>query len=185
MRNRLLKQIRNLEETLEKQNRMQEQVGSLEDTVKERELQCNRLQQQLEALQGAANERDQLQKDVVQIKEERDSLQKRAAEMERRSKAAPGLDQSIQAKEAGPETELDDNSNHPNTLEASRLRYCNACLKSVDKMSADVRLLAFNPMSLLISATGSNQTRREMQNQRGGICPLHTGRSKSRKGEAK
>ena len=154
MRDRLLKQIRNLEETLEKQNRMQEQVESLEDTVKERELQCNRLQQQLEALQGAADERDQSQKDVVHITKERNSLQKWAAQMEKRLKAAPGLDQSIQAREAGPETELDDNSKHPNTREASRLQYCNACLKSVDKMSADVRLLLFNPMSLLISDTG-------------------------------
>ena len=164
---------------------MQEQVKSLDDTVKARELQCNRLQQQLEALQGAADERDQLQNDVVQIAEERNLLQKRAAETERRLKAAPGLDQNIQAKEVGPETKLDDNSKHQNTSEPSRLRYCNTCLKSVDKMSTDVRLLPFNPMSLLISATGSDQTCREMQNKRGGICALHTGRSKSRKGEAK
>ena len=164
---------------------MQDQVGSLEDTVKERELQCNQLQQQLEALQSAADERDQLQKDVIHIKEEHNSLQKRAAEMERRLNAAAGLDQSIQAEEVAPETELDNNSKHPNTPEPFRLRYCNTCLKSVDKMSADVRLLPFNPMSLLISAAGSNQTCREMQNQRSGICPLHTGRSKSRKRKAK
>ena len=154
MRDRLLKQIRDLEETLEKQSRMQEQVGNLEDTVKARELQCNRLQQQLEALQVAANERDQLQTDILHITEERNSLQKRAAEMERRLKAAPSLDQSIQAKEAEPETKLDDNSKHSNTPEASRLLYCNACLKSVDKMSADVRFLRFYPMTLLISVTG-------------------------------
>lgn len=154
MRDRLLKQIKNLEETLEKQSRMQEQVGSLEDTVKERELQCNRLQQQLEALQGAADERDQLQTDVVHITEERNSLQEWAAQMEKRLKAAPDLDQNIQAKETGPETELDDNSKHPNALEASRLQYCNACLKSVDKMNADVRLSSLNAMSLLISDTG-------------------------------
>ena len=133
---------------------MQEQVGSLEDAVKEREMQCNSLQQQLEALQGAADERDQLQKDVAHITEERNSLQKWASQMEKGLKAAPDLDRSIQAKEAGPETELDDNSKHPNTLEASRLQYCNACLKSVDKMNADVRLLSFNPMYLLISDTG-------------------------------
>lgn len=154
MRDRLLKQIKNLEETLEKQSRMQEQVGSLEDTVKERELQCNRLQQQLEALQGAADERDQLQKDVVHITEEHNSLQEWAAQMEKRLKAAPDLDQNIQAKETGPETELDDNSKHPNALEASRLQYCSACLKSVDKMNADVRLSSLNAMSLLISDTG-------------------------------
>ena len=120
---------------------MQEQVESLEDTLKARELQCNRLQQQLEALQGAADERDQLQNDVVHIIEERNSLQERVAETERRLKAAPSLDQSIQTKEVGPETKLDDNSKHPNASEPLRLRYCNACLKSVDKMSADVRLL--------------------------------------------
>ena len=140
MHDRLLKQIRDLEETLE--NRVQEQVGGIDDYVKERELLIsNQLQQQLEALQSAINERNQLQKDVVHIKEERDSLQKWAAEMERRLKAAPGLDQSTQAKEAGPETELDDNSKHSHTPDASRLRYCNVCLKSVDKMSADVRII--------------------------------------------
>ena len=154
MHDRLLKQIKKLEETLEKQNRMQEQVGSLEDTVKERELQCKGLQQQLEALQGAADERDQLQKDVVRITEERDSLQEWADQMEKRLKAAPGLDQNVQTEETGPETEMDSNSKHPNTLEASRLQYCNACLKSVDKMSADVRLLSLSAMSLLISDIG-------------------------------
>ena len=154
MRDRLLKQIRNLEETLEKQSRMQEQVGSLEDTVKEGDLRCNQLQQQLEALQGAAEERDRLQKEIPRITEERNLFQKQAMEMESRLKAAPGLDQSIQAKEGGPETELDNNLKDPNALEASRLRYCNACLKSVDKMSADVRLHPFSPIALLISATG-------------------------------
>ena len=140
MHDRLLKQIRNLEEILE--NRIQEQVAGLEDVAKERELLLsNQLQQQLEALQGAINERDQMQKDVIHIKEERDSLQKWAAEMERSLKGAPGLDQSTQAKETGPETELDDNLKLPRTPDASRLRYCNVCLKSVDKMSADVRII--------------------------------------------
>ena len=154
MHDRLLKQIKNLEEALKKQNRMQEQVESLKDTVKERQLQCNRLQQQLEALQGAADERDQLQKDVVHITEERNSLQEWAAQMEKRLKAAPDLDQNIQAKETGPETEMDNNSKHQNTVEAPRLQYCNACLKSVDKMNDDVRLLSLSAMSLLISDTG-------------------------------
>lgn len=158
---------------------MQEQVESLEDTVKARELQCNRLQQQLEALQDAANERDQFRNDVVHITEERNSLQKRAAEMESRLKAAPGLDQSTQTKEAEPETKLDDNSKHPNPTEASRILYCDACLKSVDKLSADVRLLSINPMSLLTSFTGQNQACREMQDRRVGILSLHTCRSKS------
>ena len=133
---------------------MQEQVGSLEESVKEREVRCSRLQQELEALQGAVKERDQLQEEIVHVKEERDSLQKRTVEMESRLKATSDLHKGIHAKEAEPETEVDEDPKQPNPPEVSRLRYCNVCLKSVDKMSANVRLPPSISKSLLISATG-------------------------------
>lgn len=70
--------------------------------------------------------------------EERNSLQKRAGRVESHVKAPPGLDKGMQTKEAEPETEVDKDPKQPNQPEDTRLRYCNVCLKSVDKMSADV-----------------------------------------------
>ena len=168
-RDRLLEQIRGLEETLEDHDRMREQVGSHSDILKERILQqeqarnldgrvkeCDRLQQEVRYLQDVAKERDQLQEDLVRMTEERNSLQKPAGGIKGRSKAAPGLDKGMQRKEAEPETEVEEDPKQQSQPGASRLRYCNVCLKSVDKIRADVRLCPSNSGSLLISAKGQS-----------------------------
>ena len=100
----------------------------------------NRLQQEVKSLRDAANEREQLRNDLNHMTEERNSWQKRAAETEKSSKAAPDLDEGMQTKEPTPGTAVAEDHRHPNPPEASRLQYCNVCLKSVDKISAVVRL---------------------------------------------
>ena len=132
---------------------LQEQVRDLETTAME----CGRLQQQVKHLQDAAHERDRLQAELADITEERNSLQKRAAELEKRLKAAPNIDERTRTREADPQREVDEDPTQPNQPEAlEKLRYCNICLKSVDKMSANVRLYPAYSKSLLISVTGQS-----------------------------
>lgn len=117
----------------------------------------DRLQQQVRHLQDAANERDRLQEELVDITEERNSFKERTVELEKRLKAASGPNEGTQTKVSepeteidgegmhnkglGPETEVDEDPKQPSQPEApKRLRYCNACLRSVDKLSANVRL---------------------------------------------
>ena len=152
-RDQLQAQIRGLEETQEKPDRLQEQAEKLEDIAKERDM----LQQQIRDLQDAANERDRLQEDLIDLTEERDSFKDWASELEGRLKAASDLDEGAQTKrpEPEPETEVDEYPKQPSQTEApKKLRYCNVCLKSVDKMSANVRLYPSEPSPVLISAIG-------------------------------
>ncbi|CAD6579170.1 MAG: hypothetical protein ASARMPRED_008980 [Alectoria sarmentosa] len=138
-RDQLQAQIRGLEETQEKPDRLQEQAEKLEDIAKERDL----LQQQIRDLQDAANERDRLQEDLIDLTEERDSFKDWASELEGRLKAASDLDEGAQTKrpEPEPETEVDEYPKQPSQTEApKKLRYCNVCLKSVDKMSANANI---------------------------------------------
>lgn len=70
-------------------------------------------------------------------------------------KAAPDFDERIQTRDADPQREVDEEPKQPNQPEhLEKLRYCNVCLKSVDKMSANVRLYPAYSRSLLISVTG-------------------------------
>ena len=122
----------------EERDQLLEQVKDLEDTVTERD----RLQQQVNHLQDAANERDQLLENLKDITEERDSLQERSSELSRQLNAASGLDDRRRTKE--PEAQVDENPTETRKNEAlSKLRYCNICLKSVNKMSANVRLFRY------------------------------------------
>ena len=156
----------------------------------------DQLQQQVRRLQDAVNERDRLQEELADIKEERDSFKERAMELERRLKAASGPDKVMQAKESEPETQIDDEGTQtdglgpetdvPSPSEApKKLRYCNMCLKSVDKSSANVRLYPAKQRSVLISATGQNQACRKMRDKRIGIFTFNPRRSESREAEAK
>ena len=117
---------------------MQKQVNNLENMAEE----CDRLQQQVKNLQDDANERDRLQEALAAVTEERNSLQDRAEELEGRLMTASGLDEGTETKEPGPETDMDQDPKTPRRPEApKKLRYCNVCLKSVDKLSANVRFL--------------------------------------------
>ena len=132
-------------------NQLLEEARDTEDAVTERD----QLQQQVSHLQAAVTERDRLQEDLLHITEERDSLQNQVLELERRLKVASGPDQGLQTEELEPETEVEENSKHPGQREApKKLRYCNICLKSVDKFSAHVRLYPCDSKPALISATG-------------------------------
>ena len=143
----------NLEEIVKERDLLQEQVRDLEDTVTLRD----QLQQQVRDLQDAANERDRLQQDLMDTTKERDSFQKRAVEIERRLEAAASFEGGMQTRGAAPATTAGEYPKQPNQPEApKKLRYCNVCLKSVDKMSADVRLYLTNSRSQLISATGQS-----------------------------
>lgn len=103
---------------------------------------CDRLQHQVRDLQNDANERDRLQAALVAITEERDSLQDRAEKLEGRLMTASGHGEGIGTQELGPEIEVDEDPKQPRRPEApKKLRYCNVCLKSVDKLSANVRFL--------------------------------------------
>ena len=142
-----------LEEIVKERDLLQGQVSDLEETVTERD----RLQQQVRNLQDAANERDRLQQDVMNTTRERDSFQERVMELERRLEAAPSFEGGMQTRGAAQATIVGEDPKQPNQHEApKKLRYCNVCLKSVDKMSADVRLYLSNSRSQLISATGQS-----------------------------
>lgn len=162
-----LQEVRGLGKTLEKPDRSEEQTRSLEDIAKERD----QLQQQVRDLQNAANERDRLQKDLEDITKERDSFKACAVELERQLKATSGLDEGTQRKEPEPDTEIDgegsqmkepepeteadEDPKQPSQSEApKRLQYCNVCLKSVDKWSANVSISPSKSRSVLISVTG-------------------------------
>lgn len=124
-----------LEKIVEERDQLQEQVRGLEDTARERD----RLQQQNRHLQDLANERDRLQEDLVSITEERDSFRDRAVELQRQLQDVSGLDEGKQAKEPEPGSEMDEDPKRSSQPEApKKLRYCNVCLKSVDKLSANV-----------------------------------------------
>ena len=128
-----------------------ELVSDHEDTVTERD----RLQQQVSQLQDATNERDQLLVSLKDVTEERDFLHDRNAELTRQLNAASVLDDKLPTKETEPETQVDENATETRGTEApSKLRYCNVCLKSVNQISANVRLYPFCSRLLLISATG-------------------------------
>lgn len=146
-----------------------DQDENLAETAMERD----QLQQQFRHLQDAVNERDRLQEELVDIKEERDSFKERAVELERRLKAISDPNKGMQAKALGPETEMDGEGTRTKGLgpetevgedtkprsqpEAlKKLRYCNICLNSVDKLSANVRLYPAKSKSVLILATGQN-----------------------------
>lgn len=123
---------------MKERDQLQKQVNNLENMAEE----CDRLQQHVRHLQNDANERDRLQEALVAITEERDSLQDRAEELEGRLMTASGHDEGIERKEPEPETEMDEDPKQPRRTEApKKLRYCNVCLKSVDKLSANVRFL--------------------------------------------
>lgn len=131
-------------------------------------------------LQDAANERDRLQGDLTDITEQRDSLQNRVEELERQLEAASNPDEGTQTKGLEPETELDEDPEQSRQLEApKKLRYCNICLKSVDKLSPNVSLFPSNSRSLLKSAIGQSKACRQMRNQCVGIFPTQPSRSES------
>ena len=128
-------QVGNLEDILKELDQLQKQARVLEETAaKERD----QLQQQVRHLQDAANERDRLHEDLVDITEERDSLQDRAVELERLLQVASGPNEGTKPEGLGPESEVD---KQPSRLEPpKKLRYCNVCLNSVNKLGANVRL---------------------------------------------
>ena len=131
------KQVENLEDIVNERDRLQEKVSDLEGTVTERD----RLEQQVTHLQDVEKERDRLQENLVDLRAQRVSLEDRVVELERRLRLTSGLDKGPQTKGPEPETDADGDPKQPTLPEApKKLRYCNACLKSVDKMSANVRL---------------------------------------------
>ena len=114
---------------------MQEKVSTIEKTATE-ELDRH--------IQDDAVEKNLLKKDIVDITEKRDSLQDRVVELERQLNAASRVDKCKNTNGPEPETELGEDAKQPSQLEApKKLRYCNVCLKSVDKMSANVRLFIY------------------------------------------
>ena len=128
---------RDNDETSKECSQLLKEVGTLEDTVTER----NRLQQQIAQLQDSAKERDQMQTDLFNITEERRILQDRVQELERQLKASPNPSDGLQTKNVEPEKEKEENLNKSNQAEApKRLSYCNICLKSVDKLSAQAKI---------------------------------------------
>ena len=166
---------RDNQETKDERDRLQEKVRDLEDTA---------MSEQMKSFSNDLEDQYNLDK----IIEERDSLQDQVVELERRLKAASRLDERIHTNDPEPESRVDEDPKQPSQPEAlKKLRYCNVCLKSVDKMSANVRLfsLCCDSNSVLISATGQNQACRQMRDQRIGVLTLNPSSSKSRKGEAK
>ena len=126
-------------------------LALVEDTGTERD----RLQQQVKHLQEAANERDRLVESLKDVTEERNSLQEQNSQLTKRLDAASDLNDRMRTKETEPETSVAENPTGPRESEApSRLQYCNVCLKSVDKISANVRLYPIYSRVFLISYTG-------------------------------
>lgn len=136
-------------DVLKERDLRQDQARDLEGKTKE----CDQLQQEVKKLQ---DERIQLQEQLVRMTAERNSLQKRAGGVEGRVKAVPSPDKGMQTKETEPVTEVDKDPKQPIQPEDTRLWYCNICLKSVDKSSADVGLLSSISRSLLIYTTGQS-----------------------------
>lgn len=133
---------------MKERDQLQEQVHDLEKMADERD----RLQRHVRQLQDAATERDQLREDLATITEERYELQGRHDRLEIRLLALQDSDEEIETEESEPETEMREESKsgenksgeskQPRRPEApKKLRYCNVCLKSVDKFSANVRFL--------------------------------------------
>lgn len=103
------------------------------------------MQENVRSLEDAARELGgHLQDDMLEnfdITQKRDSLQDRVVELERQLNAASRLDKTILTNGPEPETEVGEDPKQPSQLEApKKLRYCDVCLKSVDKMSANVKL---------------------------------------------
>ena len=135
----------------EERDQLLAQVRDFEDMGTERD----RLQQQVNHLQEAANERDPLMESLKEITEERNSLQDQNSQLTRQLDAGSGIDDRMRTKESEPETQVAENPTGPRESEApSKLQYCNVCLKSVDKISANVRLYPIYSRVFLISATG-------------------------------
>lgn len=135
-RDRMQEQTEDVEDIVKERDQLQEQVNELEKAADERD----RLQQHIRHLQDAANECDRLREGLATITEERNSLQDRVEELEGHLMTASGHDERTETKEPGPETEMGEESKQPRRPEApKKLRYCNVCLKSVDKLSANVR----------------------------------------------
>ena len=132
-------QARDLEDIIKERDQLQERVKDLEDTATERE----RLQQQ--TLQKATNEQTQRQGVFMQVQSERDMLKDRVVELEVQLQASSSRDEGQQMNSRGPETQVEveedpEAVNHPKG--PRRLRYCNICLKSVDKLSDTVSLFS-------------------------------------------
>lgn len=150
---------------MKKRDQLQTQVTILEDTGTD----PDQLQQQVRHLQDAAKERDRLQEHLVNIAEERDSLQDRAVELERLFQAASGPNEGMQTRDLGPETEVDEDPKQPSQPEArKKLRYCSVCLKSVDKLSANVRLCTYH---FEVSANLCYRPKLRMQTNARPACP--------------
>ena len=81
----------------------------------------------------------------MQVKLERDMLKDWVVELERQLQATSSRDEGLQTSSRGPETqiEVEEDPESFNHLEGpKKLRYCNICLKSVDKLSDIVSLLS-------------------------------------------
>ena len=113
-------------------------------------------QQETNRLQEAINDRDRWRQDFIAMTGERDSLQARVSELEGHLEAAPGLDQGVQTEEAEREAVVDEVPKQPSQpKDPKKLRYCNVCLKSVDKLSDNVGFYSpSKSSSLLISSIG-------------------------------
>lgn len=139
------------EDVVKERNKLQAQVKELEDTATERD----RLQQQVGLLQDAEKERDSLQEGIVAITKERDSLKDRIVGLERRLEARSRPDEDARKTGPEPDVEVDEDPNQASQFGApKKIRYCGVCLKSVDKLSANVSLHPLISKSVLISATG-------------------------------
>ena len=125
---------RDNQENKDEREQLQEKVRDLEHTAYKNY--ANALEEQYDL--------DKLQENIVDITKERDSLQNQVVVLESRLDAASRLDEGIHTNDPEPESEVDEDHKQPSQPETSKkLRYCNVCLKSVDKMSANVRLYLF------------------------------------------
>ncbi len=129
---------RDNQENKDERDRLQEQVRDLEHKAS-----SEQLKSYADAIEQQRN-LDKSEEDNVNITKERDSLKDQVVELERRLKAASRLDERVHMNDPEPESEVDEDPKQPSQPEApKKLRYCNVCLKSVDKMSANVRLYLF------------------------------------------
>ena len=81
----------------------------------------------------------------MQVTTERDMLKDRVVELEVQLQSTSSRDEGLQSNSRGPETQIEveddpESVNHPKG--PRKLRYCNICLKSVDKLSDTVSLFS-------------------------------------------
>ena len=164
-RDRLQKQVNDLERMADERDRLQQHVEQLQDAANERDQLREDLATLTEEHYSLQDRHDELDMRLMALIDSEEEIETKESESEtelseeskrprrpeetKESKSETVMDEESrqprrpeETKDSESKTEMGEESKQPRRPEApKKLRYCNVCLKSVDKLSANVRLL--------------------------------------------